>query len=112
MIAATITTAPAGSSNTGEDHQGTGMRTAESLFRDARQWADERGLNVSHSKLSRLVRGYRRAVIEQADSGPMLTLDTYLRRTWADPVGESVARNVDAGRTSLWAERRGGDARA
>lgn len=37
-----------------------------------------------------------------------------LRRTLGipDPVGESVARNVDAGRTSLWAERRGGEARA
>ena len=32
--------------------------------------------------------------------------------SYADPTGESVARNVDAGRTSLWAERRGGDARA
>ncbi|MDI3331752.1 MAG: hypothetical protein QJR09_13605 [Micrococcus sp.] len=99
-------TRPAGSTNTGEHSQNKAAPSGDALFRKARQWADERGLNVSHSKLSRLVRGYNRARAER----PALTLETYLRRTWADPVGESVARNVDAGRTSLWAERRGGDA--
>lgn len=108
MIAATLTTRPAGNTNTGEDHQGTATRSAESLFRDARQWADDHGLNVSHSKLSRIVRGYRRAVTEQTDRGPVLTLDSYMRQTYADPVGEAVARNVDQGLTSLWATGRGG----
>lgn len=101
MIALTTThNTPAGSTNTGDTDQGTALRSAESLFRDARRWADAHNVKASHSKLSRWVRGYRREVIARAGRGPVLTLETYLRRTWADPTGDKATARAD---------RRGGD---
>jgi len=57
------------------------------------------GVHVSQSKLSRMIRAYRRDVLEQFDgSGARVqTLETYIRRTWADPTGELAVRNVMAG---------------
>lgn len=78
-------TRPAGSSITGEADQ------AEALFREARRVADAQGRNIGHSKLSRLCRAYCRAV----QVHPALTLETYLRRTWADPTGERATRRAD-----------------
>lgn len=97
MIAATITTAPAGNTNTGEDHQGTATRSDSSLFTEARRWADRHGVTIGHSKLSRTIRAYQREIAARSDRGPVLTLETYLRRTWADPVGETAVRNVMRG---------------
>ncbi|GAA1118127.1 hypothetical protein [Citricoccus alkalitolerans] len=73
------------------------MRSDSSLFIEARRYADEHGVDISHSKLSRLIRQYRREVATGA--GPTLPLPTFLRRSMgiADPTGNTAVRNVMSG---------------
>lgn len=63
----------------------------EALFREARRVADDQGRSIGHSKLSRLCRAYVRA----AQARPGLTLETYLRLTYADPTGETATARAD-----------------